>query len=195
MLRFQYDYEYTFGCSLPFQGQSLQSKMWPFLHGVDAKRLQSNKNQQGIQVSTNILCVIVASMAEAELGALYHNCQTGIIFCQTLEAMGHKQPKTPVHCDNATTVGIVNNTVKQQHLRSMEMYVFWISDKVAQDMYSLSWHQGLENLADDQSKHHTGTHHIAVCPWYLHMDDSPQELSRALAPSALKGCVGTLNDG
>jgi hypothetical protein len=63
-------------------------------------------------VSANILCFMVASTTEAELGALYHNYQTGIVFCQSLEAMGHKQPKTPVHCDNTTTVGIANNTVK-----------------------------------------------------------------------------------
>ena len=40
-------------------------------------------------VSTNILRFVVASAAEAELSALYHNCQTGIVFCQTLKAMGH----------------------------------------------------------------------------------------------------------
>jgi hypothetical protein len=63
-------------------------------------------------VSTNILRFVIASAAEAEPGALYHIYQTGIVFHQTLEAMGHKQPKTPVHCDNATAVGIANNTVK-----------------------------------------------------------------------------------
>jgi hypothetical protein len=63
-------------------------------------------------VSVNILCFVVASAAEAKLGALYHNCQTAIVFCWTIETMGDKQPKTPVHCDNATTVGIANNTVK-----------------------------------------------------------------------------------
>jgi hypothetical protein len=31
-------------------------------------------------VSTVILRFVVASAAEAELGALFHNCQTGIIF-------------------------------------------------------------------------------------------------------------------
>jgi hypothetical protein len=31
-------------------------------------------------VSTTILRFVVASAAEAELGAPYHNCQTGIIF-------------------------------------------------------------------------------------------------------------------
>ena len=92
-------------------------------------------------------------------------------------------------------MGIANNTVKKQRLGLMEMRFFWISDKVAQDMYLLSWHPGQENLADYQSKHHAGAHRVAVCPWYLHMDNSPWELLRALAPSALKGCVGTLNDG
>jgi hypothetical protein len=82
-----------------------------------------------------LLKFVVASAAEAELGALFHNCQDGIVFCQTLSDMGHPQPKMPVHCDNATVVGIGNNIIKRQRLRSMEMQYFWVGDKVAQDMY------------------------------------------------------------
>ena len=146
-------------------------------------------------VSTTILRFVVASAAEAELGALYHNCQTGIVFRLTLADMGHPQPKTPVHCDNATAVGIANNTIKRQRSRSMEMRFFWIGDKIAQGMYKFCWYPGQENLADYQSKHHTGAHHVAVRPWYLHMPNSPRVLPRAASPSALKGCVGTLKDG
>jgi hypothetical protein len=62
-------------------------------------------------------------------------------------------------------------------------------------MYALHWHPGQEKLADYQSKHHMGVHHAAVCPWYLHAPNSPLLLPRAKAPSALKGCVGTLDDG
>jgi hypothetical protein len=62
-------------------------------------------------------------------------------------------------------------------------------------MYTLSWHPGQENLANYQSKHHIGSHHQAVCPWYLHQADSPRVLPCELRPSALKGYVGTLNDG
>jgi hypothetical protein len=58
---------------------------------------------------------VVASAAETKLGALFHNCQDGIIFWKTLVDMGHPQPKTPVHCNNATAVGIANNTIKRQH--------------------------------------------------------------------------------
>jgi hypothetical protein len=78
--------------------------------------------------------------------------------------MGHPQPKTPVHCDNATAVGIGNNTIKRQRSRSMEMRYFWVGDKTAQDMFVLSWHPGQENQADCQSKHHIGSHHLAVRP-------------------------------
>ena len=60
----------------------------------------------------SILRFVVASATEAELGALFLNCQEGMIFRLTLEDLGHPQPKTPVHCDNATAVGISNNTIK-----------------------------------------------------------------------------------
>ena len=109
--------------------------------------------------------------------------------------MGHPQPKTPIHCDNATTVGIANNSIKRQRSRSMEMRHFWVADKVAQNIFSFHWHPGQENMADYQSKHHTGVHHQAVRPWYLHTHDSPMVLPRALKPSTLKGCVGILPQG
>ena len=61
-----------------------------------------------------ILRFVVASAAKAELDALFLNCKEGIIFRLTLEELGHPQPRTPVHCDNATSVGITINTVKRQ---------------------------------------------------------------------------------
>ncbi len=75
------------------------------------------------------------------------------------------------------------------------MRFFWVGGKVAQNMFELRWHPGQENLADYQSKHHVGSHHIAVRPWYLHTENSPRVLPRALRPSTLKGCVGTLQNG
>ena len=69
-----------------------------------------------------------------------------------LEDLGHPQPKTPVHCDNATAIGIANNTIKRQRSRAMEMRYFWVADKIAQDRYQLVWHPGQENLADYEIK-------------------------------------------
>ena len=62
-------------------------------------------------------------------------------------------------------------------------------------MYEITWHPGMENLADYQSKHHIGSHHVAVRPYYLHQENSPRILTRATRHSTLKGCVGTLENG
>jgi hypothetical protein len=79
---------------------------------VDGQPIQLNG---AFYMNLVILKFVIASAMEAKLfGALFHNCQDGIIFRQTLSDMGHPQPKTPVYCDNATTFGIGNNTIKHQ---------------------------------------------------------------------------------
>jgi hypothetical protein len=68
---------------------------------------------EAFHTSTTGMQFVVASAVKAELRALFHNCQAAIFFCQTLANIGHPQPKTPIHCDNATAIGIANNTVKR----------------------------------------------------------------------------------
>jgi len=111
-----------------------------FFSGWMPKKEEPIKFNGAFYVNTTILRFVMASAAEAELDTLFHNCQEGIIFWQTLGDLGHPQPKMPVHCDNATAVGIANTTVKRQRSRAMEMRFFWIGDKVAQDMYQVAWH-------------------------------------------------------
>jgi hypothetical protein len=79
-------------------------------------------------LTSTIMQFAMASTSEAEQGALYHNCQTGIIFQLTLAGIGHPQQKMLVHCNNTTVIGIANNFVKRQHLHSMEMHFFWVGD-------------------------------------------------------------------
>jgi hypothetical protein len=85
-----------------------------FFMGRMPKNGEPIKINGAFYVNATIMKFVVASVAEAELGALFHNCQDGIIFRKTLADMGHPQPKTPVHCNNATAVGIANNTIKRQ---------------------------------------------------------------------------------
>ncbi len=120
--------------------------------------------------------------------------QTGDNIILTLEEMGHPLPPTPIHCNNLTTVGIANNTVKHQWSQSMGMRFFWFADAVEQDEFEVKYYPGKENPGDYQSKHHIGAHHTAVHPWYLHKLTSIYELPRAGKPSTLKGCVETLTD-
>ena len=82
-----------------------------------------------IYVFCGILKFVVASAAEAELGALFLNCKEGEILHLVLQELGHHQPPTPIHCDNATAAGIANDTVKKQRSRSMEMRFFWVTDQ------------------------------------------------------------------
>ncbi len=106
-----------------------------------------------------------------------------------LHEMGHPQPPTPIHCDNSTAVGIVNNTVKRQRSRAMEMRYFWVMDQVKHAQVDVQWQPGIENLGDYVTKHHGPKHHQHTRPYYTHQADSPRYLARALAPSALRGCV------
>ena len=61
-----------------------------------------------------ILQIVITSAAEAKLGTLFMNCKEGKLVILILEEMGHSQPPTPVHVNNSTAVGIVNDTVKKQ---------------------------------------------------------------------------------
>jgi hypothetical protein len=65
----------------------------------------------------NIAAVIknvVASAAESELGACFHNTQSGAPLRVTLTELGHTQPPTPLRTDSSTAYGIVNETIKQK---------------------------------------------------------------------------------
>ena len=96
--------------------------------------------------------------------------------------------------DNTTAVGTVNNTIKQQQLRAMEMRYFWLLDAKAQKLFKIVQHPGQENLGDYPSKAHTGQIHQHVRPYYIWQDNSPTILHQALQPSARRGCAEILAD-
>jgi len=61
----------------------------------------------------SILRFVVESAVEAELGALFLNCQEGMIFKTTLKDLDHPQSIIPLHCDNVIAIGIVTNTINR----------------------------------------------------------------------------------
>ena len=61
-----------------------------------------------------ILMYVAVSAAKAELGALLLNAMEANILRLTFIKIGHPQPTTPIHADNTTAVGNVNNTIKRQ---------------------------------------------------------------------------------
>ena len=155
----------------------------------DNQNIQLNGN---IHITCAILKLVAASAAEAELGALFLNAQEARILRLILLELGHPQPPTPVHVDNTTAVGIVNNTIKRQRSRAMEMRYFWLLDQKNNRYFKVYYQPGAESMGDYPSKAHSGAIHTHVRPYYMHMNNSPRTLLRAHKPSSRRGCVELL---
>jgi hypothetical protein len=78
-------------------------------------------NNGVIHVFCHIMCDVLPSAAEAELGALFHNGKEACPFRACLTELGYPQPPTPLQIDNSTASGIANNSVKQKRSKAMDM--------------------------------------------------------------------------
>jgi hypothetical protein len=123
---------------------------------------------------------VVASAAESEVGACFHNTQSGAPFRVTLTELGHTQPPTPLRTDNSKAYGIINETIKQNRSKAMDMRYHWLTDRVLQKQFDVYWRPGHENLADYHTKHHSAQHHKDMRHLILHEANSIQ---------VLRGCV------
>jgi hypothetical protein len=117
---------------------------------------------------------VVASAAESEVGACFHNAQSGAPLRVTLTELGHTHPPTPFRTDNSTPFGILNETTKQKLSKSMDMRYHWITDRVHQKQFDVYWRQGRENLGDYHTKHHSAQHHKDMRGFILHQANSLQ---------------------
>lgn len=52
-----------------------------------------------------------------------------------------------------------------------EMRFYWVRDRVRQGQYLIYWKKGRHNKADYYTKHHPSSHHQAIRPSVLHMND------------------------
>ena len=84
-----------------------------------------NKDGKLINGSTLILAKIIknvmASAAEAEIAALFMNAKQAVPMRQALIEMGHPQPPTKIKTDNSTASGFVNDTIKQNRSKAIDM--------------------------------------------------------------------------
>ena len=82
---------------------------------------------------SQIIKAVMSSAAEAELGALYINAREAVYIRIILEAMGHKQNRTPIQTDNSTSEGVINNTIQPKRTKSMDMRFHWLRDRMSQE--------------------------------------------------------------
>ena len=139
-----------------------------------------------LHVVCKILKNIMASAAEAELGALFINAREAVPIRTTLVEMKWPQPPTPIQVDNSTAVGIANQSIKQKMSKAMDMRFYWVIDRIKQGQFIVYWKPGTGNLGDYPTKHHCTEHHIKMRPVYLHEPTSQY--------NTLQGCVNcTIN--
>jgi hypothetical protein len=126
---------------------------------------------------------VVTSAAESEVGACFHNAQSGAPLRVTLAELGHTQPPTPLRTDNSTVFGILNETIKQKRSKSMDMRYHWLTNRVRQKQFDVYWRPGRENIGDYHTKYHLAQHHKDMRHLILHQANSLQ---------VLRGCVKLL---
>jgi hypothetical protein len=143
---------------------------------------QETLNRSILNVSA-VIKNVVASAAESEVGACFHNAQSGAPLRVTLTEIGHTQPPTPLRTDNSTAYGIVNKTIKQKRSKVMDMRYHWLTNIVLQKQFDVYWRPGRENLGDYHTKHHSAQHHKDTRHLILHEANSLQ---------VLRGCVKLL---
>jgi hypothetical protein len=131
----------------------------------------------------SIIKKVVASAAESEVGACFHNAQSGAPLRVTLTELGHSQLPTPLRTDKSTAFGILNETIKQKRSKSMDMRYHWLTDRVRQKQFDVYWRPGGENLGDYHTKHHSAQHHKDMRHLILNEANSLQ---------VLRGCVKLL---
>jgi hypothetical protein len=85
------------------------------------KSPEQDKLNGSILNVASVIKNVVASVAESEVGACFHNAQSGASLRVTLTELGHIQPPTPLRTDNSTAFGILNETIKQKRSKAMDM--------------------------------------------------------------------------
>jgi hypothetical protein len=134
-----------------------------------------------VMVLAKVIKNVMASAAEAELGALFMNGQEAVALRNCLVAMGHPQPATPLKTDNSTASGILNNTMKQKRSKAIDVRFYWLRDRAKQGQFHIFWDSGKHNLADYYTKHHPVTLHKAMRPIHTYVE--------SLSPETLQGCI------
>jgi hypothetical protein len=125
------------------------------------------QNNRAILNISQIICAVMSSAVEAELGTLFINAKTEVLMQQTLKELGHPQSLTPMQTDNATAQALLTNKIMPKALKAMDMQFHWLWCHNAQGQFRYYWQPGTQNLADYYTKHHPASHHATVCPTML----------------------------
>jgi hypothetical protein len=97
------------------------------------KSLKQDTLNGSILNVASVIKNVVASVAESEVGAYFHNAQSGAPLRVTLTELGHTQPQAPLRTDNSAAFRILNETIKQKRSKAMDMRYHWLTDRVPEN--------------------------------------------------------------
>ena len=138
-----------------------------------------------IEASSIVIPTVCSAASDAEYCNLYLTGVGSIAARNTLENLGHKQPSTPIYCDNTTAVGIANDLVKQRRSKAIDMRYHWIRDRVKLGQFKVIWRKGTYNLADYFTKPISAKDTKALRPYYV-KDPNPLDIPLLLTPPSIK---------
>ena len=72
----------------------------------------------------------------------------------TLYEMIDPQQSTPIQVNNSCADGILNNEIKQNWSKAMDMRFHWIRDRINQGHYIVYWRPGYTNKTDYYTTRH-----------------------------------------
>jgi len=107
-----------------------------------------------ILVECRTMRPVMASAAEAETTTAVINAQAAVPVRHALQALGHKQPPTPLKVDNSTANGILNSNIRQKRSKAFDMRFHWLRDCIRQRQFEVYWRPDHQNKADYFTKHH-----------------------------------------
>ena len=115
-----------------------------------------------IHCESIILPHVMTSSVEAEIESIYHNTKTLIPLHQTLIALGHPQPPTPLQTDNQVAEQFSQENLHQKKTKTISMKHYWIQDQNGKSI-QVHWLPVKLNAGDYFTKHHSPKHHQSMC--------------------------------
>ena len=148
---------------------------------------ENPSNNGPIHTVCTIIKNVMSSAPEAEIAAAFLTAKDAMPIRTALTEMGHPQPATPLHTDNSTAHGFLNETIKQKRTKAIDMRFWWLVDRVKQNHFTIHWSPGSTNLADYFSKHHSPAHHSRMRKIFLYTKDE----KCPTYSDVLRGCHNT----
>jgi hypothetical protein len=157
---------------------------------MSSKPKSGEQQHNGVLLTlSTIICMVVASAAEAEMGALFLNAKEGVNIRRVLADMGHPQPAVLLQTDNIKAHTLLHGTCKRQRIKAIDMLFYWVRDRTVQTQFDIGWGPSAQNLGDYFTKHHTPAHHKGIRKMYIHDDASSSKYIPSAHAKPLQWCV------